>query len=231
MKKTESIKSFYVFKNTRKVDTEQGPVELEIFTVSNPSCYYNEYAQIGDKVKFVAGKKVPKGTEGVVKYTKPNLFEHQQDPLTGEYFNPSVLLTLNDGTEVWTSGKNLVNTSPKNSIAGPFYFTTEDEAAIELSKKPEFKTSETFWHVKNSKIFHELPRSTDAGFEIQDRKDFENEIAFVLKDTRTLGYSFLVIKKVYKPGNTILFERNTSKSNYSDVKKTFDDYVKSKEGK
>lgn len=238
MKKLAMKKDFYVFKKTWEVNTTQGKVTMNKFTVDSPSCYRRIYANVGDRVKVVAGKKIPKDTVATIKYVKDNPFEHVQDSLTGEYYNPSVLLRLDNGEEVWTSGKNLVNVKPDSAIAGPFEFDSLEEATKTLGASKEYYSTSPFWHItEDGKIHHETAGLSDHGMSIKESKEVGDEIVMILDDWRSDTYPFLVIKKEFKPGNTVKYVRtgidrrltdmnDPAGNGYSEAKKLFENYGK-----
>lgn len=230
--------NFYIFEKKRSVNTSQGVVEMHSYTVESPSCYRRRFAKVGDRVRVVAGKKIPKGTVATIKYVKDNPYEHVQDLVTGDYYNPSILLTLDNGDDVWTSGKNLENVAPEGAIAGPLKFADRIEAQKELAATGKYTSTAPFWHISNKgEIFFESNSICDAGMSIKERKEIGDEIVMILDDWRSDTYPFLVIKKDFKPGNEVKYVRTGVDRRFSDVndpnangykeaKKLFEDYKK-----
>lgn len=84
----------------------------------------------GDTLQVIAGKKLPIGTVGVVKYCGPNKYGRTvKSQLTGKVYheNPVILLTLPDDSEVWTTGNNCINITHKG-VDGIHEFDSEDLA-------------------------------------------------------------------------------------------------------
>lgn len=229
MKRSTAVNSkklyIYVCKNEKVVKTSQGDVKLEAFTVENTSCYDPRFANVGNKVRVVCGKKLPIGTEATIKFVKDNPYEHKQNTLTGEYYNPSVLLKLADDTETWTSGKNLINISPKNAIAGPFEYESLQKAIADISSKNLYVSSKPFYHIENKKAFYESANNSTKEYEVTDQKENANNIAAIIKDSNGL-YTFIEIKKQFTTGNVIRQVRPllAVDDGYSEAKKLLEEF-------
>lgn len=76
---------------------------------------------LGSRAKVISGKKIPLNTEGTIVRVFPNKFSHNAND------NPSIQLKLDDGTEVWTTGKNLINISD-TGVGGIKVFSNSFEA-------------------------------------------------------------------------------------------------------
>lgn len=115
-----SNKDYFVFtKLSQDIHTPYGVVN---FSEINPVSIYTDRlerserhhsgVQKGDRLRIIKGRKNPIGTEGTVKWCGINNFGTTfNDALTGKtiHLNPSIRLTLDDGSEVWTTGNNCIN--------------------------------------------------------------------------------------------------------------------------
>lgn len=195
-------------KYTSEVETPQGKVELVRYRKVNTRCLHKDDVHVGDKIRIIAGKKIPLGTEAAVIYVGRNKFE------TEEGANPCILLKYEDGTEVWTTGNNCCNITTlgvENEIreVDEFEFCNFD------LEKAGYVSNDCVWYFEGepgkSNIVFATANITDHGYSIAKEKgtdkayfkDTGNCYAMVISDWHTNTFSLLVIKKVYVPGNCV----------------------------
>lgn len=105
------------------------------YSIEDASGFFGRNIRKGDTVEVVAGRKIPKGTKAVVKYWMRNKFENSPVyAISSEEFNPSVLLTLEDKSEVWTTGNNLINTNPKDAQTKVVCFLHENDVIPKVAR-------------------------------------------------------------------------------------------------
>ena len=166
----------------------------------------------GDRVRIIAGRKNPIGTEGTVKWCGPNNFGYTfNDPITGreKHCDPSILLTLDDGKEVWTHGDVCINIT-NEGLDGIHEFESEKAADAwkkeYLENKP--RNTDDVWVYENNQV-HKVGYSiwglASEGFSVYQGKiiETENEIAAVVDDFKYDVYYFVRFSKERKPDNLI----------------------------
>ena len=201
----KSTKNYYDVDFTRYIIRNISCGELEEST-------WNTGVHKGDRVRIIAGRKNPIGTEGIVKWCGPNKFGWTfNDALTGRtiHCDPSILLTLDNGDEIWTHGDICINISDLG-LDGIHEFKDEKECdAWEKETMKNFPNdTENVWLYDHDQVVR-------AGFTIwglgsqswnvYQNKFFENEsvVAAVIDDFSTDTYDFVVFSKERKPGNLI----------------------------
>jgi len=75
----------------------------EKFSLKNCRILSDKDVKVDDRVRAVSGKKIPLLKEGRVVRIFPNKYGR------GPGNNPSLLIKLDDGTESWTTGRNVIN--------------------------------------------------------------------------------------------------------------------------
>ena len=217
---------FKLLKLSHTIDTAYGEVNFSEYKLIDLSTYrlegderHNIGVKEGNRVRVVKGRKLPIGTEGTVKWCGPNNFGYSfNDALTGRliHLNPSILLTLDDGSEVWTNGRNCINitnTEPKDVLE----FSSDEEleaAREELRKKKDYykdyndvwyktangeicRTGYSIWGLcsKSFSVYHYLGKACI--------EETEKEVAAVIDDFATDTYMFVRFSKEAKHNNLI----------------------------
>lgn len=174
----------------------------------------------GDRVRIVAGRKNPIGTEGTVKWCGVNNYgSSYHSALDGKEFhlNPSIRLTLDDGSEVWTCGNNCINLS----FGEPQVFENKEESKAweetvrtfyeddvwYLNGKDVVKAGNTLWGLG----------SQSYGIYQGMLKEGEKEVAAVIDDFSTDRYMFVKFSKEAKHGNEIEYVSTGTVRNMDDM--------------
>ena len=215
------------------LDTDKGPIDYKTYVPEDAYVRTSVAASEGDTVRVVKGKKIPLNTTGkILKITYNKYSYGAKDAYTKADLNPSILMQLEDGTEVWTSGNNLIKIS------------SEKEKIIDVVETSDLETIRKKWpdtkpiwiKTLEGKLgyFHKDALSTD--FEVKESKETENENVMILLNRKSGTYEFLVTDKKYYPGNEkvhkkfgidarlFLGESTTRSDGYTEVKKLFEEY-------
>lgn len=221
-------KSFYrVSKKVESVvSTVYGPVEFSKVVPIDVSCdelepsTYHSGVSKNDRLRIVKGRKYPIGTEGTVKAAVPNRFGSTfNDALTGRlvHLNPSILLVLDDGSEIWTCGDNCINLKQGE----PAVFTNEEDVN-NWEKENTTSYGQAVWYfdgrevIKVGNSFYGLS-STGYGVYQKMIKEGENEVAAVIDDFSTDRYMFVKFTKEAKQGNAVQLVSTGSIRNMDDM--------------
>lgn len=160
----------------------------------------------GDRLRIIAGWKNPIGTEGTVKWCGVNNYGSSfTDALTGKtvHLNPSIRLTLDDGSEIWTCGNNCINLS----LGEPQIFDNKEESdAWEKTVRKGY--GRDVWYFSDRSIVcagNTLWGLGSKSYGIYKGmiKEGETEVAAVIDDFSTDRYMFVKFSKEAKQGNEI----------------------------
>lgn len=211
-----------VYKEVYNVSTTYGNVDFVRHVLKNISCEELEMSILypgvrkGDKIRIIKGRKNPIGTEGIVKWTGPNQFGYTfNDALTGRtiHCNPSILLTLEDGSEVWTTGNNCINISHEG-LEGILEFNSEKEyeAYREVINNKYKEEGGTVWQFAHDEIVktgfgYGSVYSKSYGIKYWEGerlfKETDSEVFAVIDDFVTDTYKFVRFSKEAKHDNLI----------------------------
>lgn len=217
-------KSFYIIKKTTHnyygVDFSRvDAVDISCKCLENTLSYIG--VKKGDRVRIVSGRKYPIGTEGTVKYAGINKFgsEHTQ-AITGNvyHFNPSILLTLDDGSEIWTCGNNCINITGPEEI---HEFNSEEEAN-NWQREIDSQRTKDYWVYKDDcvqQVGWKFGGLGSQGFAVHKGmiKETEDEVVAVLDDFRYDVYYFVRFSKKVEAGNLIQMVDTGSHRNMDDM--------------
>ena len=215
------------------LETDKGPIDYVDYVLKDAYVHTTISASEGDSVKVVKGKKIPLGTIGkILKITYNKYSYGAKDAYSKAALNPSILLKLEDGSEVWTSGNNLIKIQSEKEKIVEVMNTSDPE---EIRKK--WPATEPIW-VKNpeGKLSHFHKNNLTSDFEILESKDVSDGEALILKNTKSGTHEFLVMNKEYFPGNEkvhkkfgtdarLFFDSCSNRPDgYTEVKKLFEEY-------
>lgn len=221
-------KNFY--RVSKKIDsvvsTAYGPVEFsKVFSIDvscdelEPSTYHTGVSK-NDRLRIVKGRKFPIGTEGIVKVAVPNKFGSTfNDVLTGRlvHLNPSILLVLDDGSEIWTCGDNCINLK----YGEPAVFTNEEDVN-DWEKANTTSYGQAVWYFDGREVIragNSLYGLSSEGFGVYQKmiKEGKSEIAAVIDDFSTDRYMFVKFTKEAKQGNAVQLVSTGSIRNMDDM--------------
>lgn len=190
------------------VPTTQGIVSWYVYKTKIINCIKVSDITRGDPVRVVAGKKLPIGTEGIVK----NVVINKYSPDISS--NPSVFITLKDGKEVATVGKNLINLkyfAVNNKI---FEAETTADLINETSKYVNEVLGgnlEEMWYINpmgNLGYVGPYDYFETEKDNVLDIKETEKGYKALISRTENNSEIYTIIEfgKEFKPGNTIKIE-------------------------
>lgn len=234
---------FRLSKLSSTVSTPYGEVDFSEYKLIDLStsrleedASYNAGVKKGDRIRIIKGRKNPIGTEGTVKWAGPNRFGYSfNDALTGRlvHCNPSILLTLDDGSEVWTTGDNCINIT-NTGLKGIIEFNSEEEenaARKALNRDPEYNTdSGDVWYKSNCGSREEICRTgyslwglSTKSFSIYHHlgeklyKETETEVMAVIDDFATDTYKFVRFSKKAEHNNMTAYVSTGTKRDMDDM--------------
>lgn len=197
---------------------------------------FNAGVAKGDRIRIVKGRKNPIGTEGTVKWCGTNRFGYSyRDALTGETVNcnPSILLTLDDGSDVWTVGDNCINITD-TGLKGILEFDSDE--AVEVARKEIYTNKDYCAEVEDvwySSTYDNRETICRVGYSIhglcsksfavyKDRnklclKETEKEIVAVIDDFVTDTYKFVRFSKEAKHGNLLEIVDTGTRRDFNDM--------------
>lgn len=229
MSKTAQV-PVIIRKTVSEISTPQGNVQLENYKFVDVRCDHRDKVHVGDRITIAAGKKIPIGTEAIVKGVGRNKFENEAGK------NPCLLLILDDESEVWTTGNNCINlTEVKNSVDGEIRKFNALELFNCKLKEEGYESSDPVWYFEGepgeSNICKATAYLTDHGYSLLKDSSGKNyfkvvndEYAMILDDWKTNTYVFLVIKSKYAPGNLVKLVNTLSGSKDSSLKDSITEY-------
>ena len=190
------------------VPTTQGNVHWYVYKTKIINCLKVSDITRGDPVKVVAGKKLPIGTEGIVK----NVVINKYSPDISS--NPSVFITLKDGKEVATVGKNLINL--KHVAVNDKLFENETAAdfAFETSKYINETLGgnlEEMWYIKPDGClgyvgpYDYMQDEKDTVLDTRETEKGYKALISRLENNSEI-YTIIEFGKEFKPGNVIKIE-------------------------
>lgn len=207
-------------KEITTIKTPQGTVNLTGYSKCSLVCDRKSEVKVGDKVKIFAGKKIPLGTEAVVKVVGRNKYESNPD------WNPCLLLTIGN-EEIWTTGKNCYKLG-ETGVEGKIRELDEIEFCSLDLKREGYVSDGPVWYFEGEPGKSQIVRAglhlSDYGLSIAKKdddtlyfKEVGDEYVMILDDWRSDTYPFLVMKKEYKPGNCVVFKDNGVSVRFTDM--------------
>lgn len=196
---------FIIKENKHTCYTSQGPVTLHSYEKKKVICGTWQDVNVGDPVKVFNGKKIPIGTEAVIKAIGHNKFEASD-------INPCLLLTLKDDSQVWTTGRNcysLLDLGVENKVR------ELDEISFQSLdlQKLGYENSKDVWHFEKSPNKVPMVTNVDARgntkhfsiLELDNKellfKETSAGVAMVVRHWDPVYCAILVMDKTFKPGN------------------------------
>ena len=175
------------------------------------NCYKVGSLQRGDTVKVIAGTKLPIGTEGVVKNVVINKYSPDKN------YNPSVFMILNDGREVATVSKNLINLKNVKNFVGGKIFEAEEKDKVLLEMKDYVKNnckdnfSEMWYLDTNGELkYYGAKHHLEENEKVIEIKETENSYKALIKSdnnkVKSTHYYIVEFEKEFKPNNSISME-------------------------
>lgn len=201
--------------------TPQGDISLNRYRKVSLVCESKSNVKVGDRVKVFAGKKIPLGTEAVIKAVGRNKYENNPDN------NPCLLLTIGENQDVWTTGKNCYKLG-ETGIEGKIRELDEIELCSLDLKKEGYVSDSPVWYFEGvpgeSQIVEANVACSDYGLSIAKDasgkklfKEVGDEYVMVLDDWRSDTYPFLVMKKEYKSGNCVIYKDFGTDRRFTDM--------------
>lgn len=179
---------------TRDVQVAEGKsVKLNAYKAVDARCMYRKEISVGDLVKVVSGKKIEKGTEGLIEAVYRNKF--QNDPQR----DPCVLLKIQTGVQkgqkVWTTLQNCCKITGLKEVhimeMDPCELLTLD------LDKAGFVSKRSTWWVKDEKtLVHSDVSGTDKEYDIQENTSSGDSFkAVVLNGKKEPAYIKISLKE------------------------------------
>lgn len=198
-----------VVKREWDIDTRDGKVHFVEHVAKPINCYKVSDVTRGDPVRVVAGKKVPIGTEGIVKTVCINKYSSDVT------HNPSVFITLPDGTEVKTVGHNLINLKNVGD-KGCITEWSSFEDFCEGSKNNQ-EQIEPMWYIDKELNVKSTGLPNIEDYKMLNLDTLDKSYKSLLYNKKQDTYAVVEFAKTFTPGNVISFKQYGTASRFRDI--------------
>jgi len=187
---------------------------------------YSAGIKKGDRVRVVKGRKIPVGTEATVKGISTRYSDTFYSSVTGEHihYNPSLLLILDDGSEVWTSGKNCINITDTGLEGILELNPSEEDATRKALRERDNNDRGAVWYKDTDGMIYCTSLTSFWGFSTKSYsvyqdyiKETENEIVAVIDDFVTDTYKCVRFSKNVEHNNLVEIVDTGSARNMDDM--------------
>lgn len=202
---------FAVVKEVSVIETPNGKVEMVAYTAKDPNCMNPDNYVDGRVVTAVKGRKIPKGTEvTILRHIEDRYGRSFKGMLTGELYNPAILVQLPSGENVWTIAENFAM-KPEEVTGWVETIEAESKQKADEMVAGKYKNTigEVYYLGNDGKINLRYFNMLDGGLGVYSDggktyfKDCGDTIAVVLDDWRKDIYIFVAFTKEPKLNNAV----------------------------